>query len=383
MGSVPVGLGAAGLVALTPVFCRWASSGYADVPAAFFVTLSALHAWRWWRSGGGRDAVLAGLAAGLAMWTKNSALTLPVTLAALTALRWHAGRRAADDDAGGPLRWTPVWLAAIAMVATAGPWYVRNVVVFGFVVPPGAPWTHLAPRDLATLLVMARWAPQQFWVPGWLFTGAIAFGAWRLVREGPRRAAPWAILLAFVLPFGAAWWALASYDTRFLMLIVPVLAVMAALMLDDLASRARRRLPAGWAARLSLTTALAVLALAPFSVRKAVEHKAVLLREPVLSDADRHRLRLGGLYEVARAVSALPPGSRVVGLPSRARYYVEAGRLHLSGALASKLPPGQLERYDYVVLRPEDREPPGWLRERRLLLRTGDGYALYALRDPP
>jgi hypothetical protein len=372
MRSVPVGLGAAGLVALTPVFCRWASSGYADVPAAFFVTLSALYAWRWWCRGNGRDAVLAGLFAGLAMWTKNSALTLAVTLAALVFLR----RRAP-----GPWRRTPVVLAAVAGVATAGPWYARNLLVFGFVVPPGTPWAHLAPRDLDALLVMARGSPQQFWVPGWLFTGAIAFGVWRLCREGAPRAAPWAVLLAFVLPFGTAWWALASYESRFLLLIVPVLAVMAALGLDDLGRWARRRLSPRWAGRLAWAAALAALALAPFSLRKAVEHKAVLLSDPALSDEDRHRLRLGGLYEVARAVSGLPAGSRVVGLPSRARYHVEGAGLHLSGALASGLPADRLERYDYVVLRPEEREPPGWLRDRRLLLRTGDGYALYAQRE--
>jgi hypothetical protein len=372
MRSAPVGLGAAGLLALTPLFGRWASSGYADVPAAFFVTLSALHAWRWWRSGDDRDGVLTGLAGGLAMWTKNSAVTLPATFAALVALQWLAGR---------PLRWRAVWLGAAAMVATAGPWYARNLLVFGFLVPPA--WTHLAPRDLAAVMVMARAGPQQFWVPGWLFTGAVALGAWRLVREGPARAGPWAVLLAFVLPFGITWWALVSYDPRFLMVIVPLLAVMGALVLDDVGRGVRRHLPPRWAGRLAWAAALVALALAPFSLRKAVEHKAVLLAHPALSDVERHRLRLGGLYEIARAVSALPPGSRVVGLPSRAGYHVDGGGLRLSDLPASRLSPGQLERYDYVVLRPEDRDAPGALRERRPLLRTGDGYALYAVRDAP
>jgi hypothetical protein len=378
--SAAVGLGAAGLVALTPVFARWASSGYTDVPAAFFVALSALHAWRWWRSGDDRDGVLTGLGGGLAMWTKNSAVTLPATLAALVALRWLAGRR---GGGAGPLRWRAVWLGAAALVATAGPWYARNLLLFGFLIPPGAAWTHQAPRDLAAALVLARGEPQQFWMPGWLFTGAIAAGIWRLVREGPGRAAPWAALLAFVLPFGIAWWALVSYDARLLMPIVPLLAVMGALLLDDLARWARLRLPPAWAARLPWAAALVVLALAPFSLRKAVEHKAVLLTHPALGDVERHRLRLGGLYEIARAVSALPPGSRVVGLPARARYHVEGDRLHVSDAPASRLPLGQLEEYDYVVLRPDARERPGWLQDRRQILRTGDGYALYAVRGGP
>ncbi len=39
------GLSAALLLALTPTFTRWASSGYTDIPAAFFVTLAVLFAW--------------------------------------------------------------------------------------------------------------------------------------------------------------------------------------------------------------------------------------------------------------------------------------------------------------------------------------------------
>jgi hypothetical protein len=135
--------------------------------------------------------------------------------------------------------------------------------------------------------------------------------------------------------------------------------------------------------RLPWAAALAVLALAPFALRKTVEHKAVLLLAPTLGDAERHRLRLGGIYDVARAVNGLPPGSRVIGLPSRARYHVQAAALHLSGQSASRLSRDQLERYDYVVLRPEDPAPPAWLEGLRPLLRTPDGYALYARSTRP
>jgi hypothetical protein len=75
------GLAATVLLALTPTFSRWAPTGYTDVPAAFFFTLAVLFSWRMAQDGDPRTAILAGIMAGLAAWTKNSALTITVSLA--------------------------------------------------------------------------------------------------------------------------------------------------------------------------------------------------------------------------------------------------------------------------------------------------------------
>lgn len=55
------------LFALTPLFGRWASSGYTDLPMAFYYTLAALFVWRTWVSGNLVDALL---------WESHSASAL-------------------------------------------------------------------------------------------------------------------------------------------------------------------------------------------------------------------------------------------------------------------------------------------------------------------
>jgi hypothetical protein len=167
MRSARAGLIAAGAVVLTPLFNRWASSGYVDVPASFYFALSALAAWRWLESRAWQDALLTGIAAGLAMWTKSSALTLLVSLACLVLIQWWKVSRRSDGALS--LRWGEVALLAGGLLATAAPWYVRNLTVLGFFLPDTA-WTELAQRDLPTLLVMLRdW--RQFQLSGWLSPG--------------------------------------------------------------------------------------------------------------------------------------------------------------------------------------------------------------------
>src|SRR5690606_26909942 len=81
---------AALVLALTPFFGSWASSGYVDLPMAFFYTLAAVFALRLWETGSTRDAVIAGALVGLAAWTKNAALIgVPLLGGWLVWCWWH------------------------------------------------------------------------------------------------------------------------------------------------------------------------------------------------------------------------------------------------------------------------------------------------------
>ncbi|HKT61201.1 MAG TPA: hypothetical protein VJQ46_14205 [Gemmatimonadales bacterium] len=88
----------AGMVLLaTPFFIRHAASLYADVPLAFFFLSTVVCLALDDRSGGAssRFAVLAGLSAGLAMWTKNEGLLFTgCVLAGIVASGWGADRAA-------------------------------------------------------------------------------------------------------------------------------------------------------------------------------------------------------------------------------------------------------------------------------------------------
>jgi hypothetical protein len=367
-----VGLWAAGLVVLTPLFGRWASSGYVDVPASFYFALTALTAWRWLRSQSWQDAVLTGIFSGLAMWTKSDALTLGVSIALLVALRSCQGRR----DEAAALRWPQVALIAAGMLGVAAPWYLRNILVLGFFLPDTA-WTSLAQRNFGSLTVMLR-DRQDFLASGWLFSASLLYAGARTIVEGLRRITVWNFLLALALPFLGAWWWWASYDVRFLVTVVPVMSVAGASMLEDAAAHlgspeARRRI--AWVG------ALAVLILTPFALQKTVEGKWAILRDPWMSDSEKHRERLGGLYDLALEINRLPVGSRVVGVPSLSLYHIDTARFsELSQAMPDGAPWDFSPAYDYAIYSFRGEDKPSWFSAATPMSTTDDGYYLYSTR---
>ena len=261
------------LLALAPTFGRWAATGYVDLPAAFFVTLSAVFALRLWRSGSTADSMLAGLCMGLAAWTKNAALievaALGLWLLASLALRRFGWRAAAAA------------LLACAVVAT--PWYVRNLLGAGFLVPATA-WTDDARPTLETLLNFVS-RPEIYALSGWLMLLGLVFTLTRLIRP---QSAPAAALLLWTGPFFGAWWLLTSYDPRLLLPVAPVFAVMGGWLL----AAAWRALPLRWRTPARAVALLLAVAFAALAVWSSVEFKDEILRDPLMSNAAKHDLVL-------------------------------------------------------------------------------------------
>ena len=258
---------AALLLALTPFFSRWASSGYVDLPSAFFYTLAAVFALRVWATGRARDAVLAGALVGLATWTKNAALISTVLLAAW--LVWCGVNRRTT--------WQAVTGGLIACAVIAAPWYLRNVVGAGMIIPATA-WTDQAQRTLTSAFAFIT-QPENFGAPGYTLLFGVAAALLRGWRQPGTR-----LLLLLTLPFFAAWWLFVSYDPRFLLLFLPLLCVLA----GDLLARLWDWLGPAWQPRSLIVLVALALILAATLLWHAVEYKSVLLRQPLLSDADKH-----------------------------------------------------------------------------------------------
>jgi hypothetical protein len=365
---------ASGLIALTPLYNRWASSGYTDVPVGFYFTLSALFACRWRSSRTWQDAVLTGAAAGLAMWTKNDALTLLMTLFGIAVWMRFTGKGYGRDTAGKASRRQALYML-FACLAIAGPWYIRNAIIFGQVVPPTA-WVSQAQHTLSSLTALLQ-PGNHFGAPGWLFFAAVLYGLGRTAIVRERIEAGWVILLAYITPFFAAWWLLASYETRFLVTLVPLLAAAAALMIDDAVKMMTRSVAGRMMTAASWIAALLVLAMAPAALLKAVDGKRAILRNPWMDDADKRRVRLGGTYDLAQAINRLPAGSRVVGVPSLAMYHIDQRRLGTLSQDTVDTPPHRWEdSYDYVVYFFDDARP-SWTAELTPIFQSEDGYALY------
>jgi MFS family permease len=216
---------------------------------------------------------------GFAAFTKNAALIgIPLLALWLVGAGWWrgwAGWRAAL-----------IGLAACALIAA--PWYIRNLIGAGFLIPATA-WTDQAERSLRTLAIYLT-LPDNFAVTGWLVAAGLGWVGMRLLRDLHGGRAPDAAELAlvwFTLPFFAAWWLFVSYDPRFIMLFTPVLCAAAGAMLVWLSGRVEWRRMRFW-----LVTAACVGALAMAWI--AVEHKTAILRDPFMSGADKIALVRGG-----------------------------------------------------------------------------------------
>ncbi len=377
MGSARTGLWAAGLVALTPIFGRWASTGYVDIPAAFYVGLAVLFAWHWWRGGSGRAIALSGLFAGLACWTKNSALAIVPSGIWLVLSRPLVGRRKQSTS------WRSAACAAVifttAVLLVAGPWYVRSQIVFGFAVPP----TMLTDRvdHSAWVLAMMLRPDQSFGVSGLVFTLAPLAGAIAWASGRDRTAGAWYLLLVFLIPFYAAWWWMASYEARFLMTVIPVFAALGALSIDSVSELVRARLSPRGLRRASALAILVVLVATAVAWRRTLMHKRALLDHPWPTDVERHQVRIDGYYDLVLALNGLPKGARIGGVPAILRYYLTDDWFAAIDSAPEAAPPGTLaDRYDAVVYHVPPGGRPPWTSSSRLLLETSNGYRLYATK---
>ncbi len=296
------------LLATTPTFVRWASSGYVDLPMAFYFTLAALFTLRLIQGQRRFDALLVGVTLGLAAWTKNAAL-VGIGLMALWALfaLWQ--------------RWVGlqhVLIAGLACAVIAGPWYLRNWIEARLIVPPTA-WIDQAQHSLQTLLAFIT-HPSDFGLTGWVVVGAVILTSAGLIAQstiGGIASRLWsnrlqtgaytaqtlrpplrtftagnrsiALLLWLTIPFFGIWWWLVSYDLRFLLLFLPLLTVVAGGTTWHV-----------WTTLLkpfqhSLRYALLVIAmlLVGVSLWLSVEFKDDILRQPLMSDTDKRAIVLG------------------------------------------------------------------------------------------
>lgn len=277
LGGRRAGWLAALLLAMTPAFGRWASSGYVDLPMAYFYGLSALFALRLASGNKAADAVLAGAMLGLATWTKNAAL-LGIPLLGVWLLYLLFMRRTTLRH---------VLLAIFACSVIAAPWYVRNLLGAGFLVPATA-WTDQAERTIANLLVFVA-HPENYALTGVVLMLGISYGVWLSVRgSGIAREAA-RLLLLFSIPFFAAWWWLVSYDPRFLLLFLPLLCALGGATLGALYNR----LPTSSGMTvLRIAVFIAVLSIG-YVTFISVEYKDELARAPFMSDAEKREL-VGG-----------------------------------------------------------------------------------------
>ena len=258
------------LLALTPTFSSWASSGYVDLPMAYFYALAAIFVWRLWHTNHWSDAVLAGASIGLAAWTKNAAL-VAILLFGLWLL-WGRNRQR--------IGWGSILLSVFVCGLIALPWYIRNWLDAGLILPPTA-WTEQAQQTIDTLLVIIT-HPQDFYLTGAIILVSVLTAGLQLVQQRLNAPAK-VLLLLWTLPFYVAWWLFVSYDPRFILLFLPLLCVLAGIQVAGFWAKVPNRQQQ---MLLPIIVSISIM-LALLNIWNSVEFKDDLLRNPLMSVEER------------------------------------------------------------------------------------------------
>ncbi|HLY27799.1 MAG TPA: hypothetical protein VKQ72_15745, partial [Aggregatilineales bacterium] len=142
---------------------------------------------------------------------------------------------------------------------------------------------------------------------GWLLTAGLLLTVWRLWNSHLRDFAT-VVLVIFYVPFFVIWWALFSYDGRFLLAVIAPISVMAAEVVLEVFRRIAPVERFMWLRYAAILFAFMAIPAAT----AAVDNKLELVKNPFMSDIDKHRVRLGtDRYNLDLFLRTLPAGTRV------------------------------------------------------------------------
>jgi len=330
LGGEGAGWLAVALLLGVPAFPLWSSFANVDVAWALFGLLAfdALLRWREGRSRGW--LVIAGLMLGFSMASKYLALGL---LAAISAafLLWRR-----DDGVSRLLRALAVLLSAALL--TASPWYLRNWVELGNPVFPfyfgGGGWPQ---ARVDQLLIYMHSFGRGASVRGLLAFLEVFFKPEAFRTIGLERLNPLLLLslLALVPPFrkpkrllgslilvqSVAWW-LGSQQIRFLLPLIPLVSILAALALHDVTGR----LSGSTTVRGLALVAAAVFVGATLFSNLAVVYQLRFL--PVIAGLESRDAFLGRVvydyHAMQTALDELAPADRMLMLWDGQSYYCDA-----------------------------------------------------------
>jgi 4-amino-4-deoxy-L-arabinose transferase-like glycosyltransferase len=324
---------AAALLASVPTFLSLMSRAYVDVTVLFYATAAcyAFVRWREQRVSGQNWLLVMAAFCGFGAGVKYTAIAIPVALG--LSMAWTSrrdGLRAVMGRLGQ--------LAAVFVILTL-PWLLENWLTTGnpfypfffqgaywdawrawWYDRPGsglattAPWRlAIAPLE-ATILGSEGGEPYDATIgPLLLVAAPLLFVAWRSLKP-EERATTGHLLFFFGVNYGLWLIGMARsallVQTRLLLPVFGVAAVLGAAGLDRLTALRRPQLDAGWLVRAVVSLTLALLL---FSTLAAFLRSNPLPVALGLEARDDYLARRLGIYHLAlQGVNALPSGSRVV-----------------------------------------------------------------------
>jgi hypothetical protein len=242
-------------------------------------------------------------------------------------------------------------------VLIAGVWYIRNVQIGTIrqIVPIAGEyhlldkmtgWLGIAP-SLAWPTDFAPWlAP--IYALGWMIgLGFAAVQGINVLRGRAEGIPADLILAAFAVPYWLVWWRTFSFEARFLVLVLPMMAVWATRPVKWLAMWIEPRVSVDSRAVLRPLGILAMVALLLLGARDRLGAVYYSFTRPFASEEERVRHVKGDLYDLAVYIRThLEPGeARIMAMDGRLPYYL----MDYDLTVGYPLQMSDLEGYDYLV----------------------------------
>jgi len=304
-------------LAATPLFMHWAPVGYVDIASGLYFVLCAfaLEIWRERLEPGW--ALLSGVLGGLALWTKQAGFAVLPIMGLLVLIQFvRKWIRAEPEEAQRVLTHGLLMLAAA--FASGGWWYLRNALYDGWGgAVPDAGLYHLltAPRRPLQLIPFAGNLLDFGWLTAPLYIAGLGWAAIALRKPTVRRALLWCA------PYTVFWWWRFSFDTRFLLAVLPFYAVL----VGGAAKAAWRRVEAATPSRNRLfLCAIVSLSLAMAGILQAQLGGIIQwATNPGASYAQRLTRAKGDLYPTVQFMQThIDPTTNIHSTDARIRYYL-------------------------------------------------------------
>ncbi len=217
------GIAAALTLAATPLFIHWAPIGYVDITSGLYFVLCALALEIWRERLEPGWALLSGVLAGMALWTKQAGFAvLPIMGLFVFTQVMRKWTRSERDEARRAL--VHGLLMVPAAIAAGGWWYLRNALYDGWgSAVPDAGLYHLltAPRSPLQLVPFIGNFLEFGWMTAPLYLAGLGWATAALRKPMVKRALLWCG------PYTIVWWWRFSFDARFLLTVLPFYAVLA------------------------------------------------------------------------------------------------------------------------------------------------------------
>ena len=304
-------------LAATPLFMHWAPVAYVDIASGLYFVLCAfaLEIWRERLEPGW--ALLSGVLAGVALWTKQAGFAVLPIMGLLVLIQFvRKWTRAEPEEARRALVHGLLMLAAA--FAFGGWWYLRNALYDGWGgAVPDAGLYHLltAPRRPMQLIPFVGNFLDFGRLTAPLYIAGMGWAAIALRKPTVRRALLWCA------PYTVFWWWRFSFDARFLLAVLPFYAVL----VGGAATAARRHVEAVVPSRIRLfICAIASLSLATVGIFQAQLGGIIQwVTNPSASYAQRLTRAKGDLYPTAQFLQThVEPETTIRSTDARLRYYL-------------------------------------------------------------